>query len=345
MLGAPPLLTETPTSDPKAPASDLLSDLLRVVRLAGSVFWKADFGAPFAVASTGRTIERLLSNARPRHVTAFHLITHGRCWLDRPGHGRIALSQGDIVMLPFGDYHELGNGDAPIVPTTELVEAQAKEGVITSMRHGGDGESTTIVCGFVQSGDLFFNPVFRSLPRLFVEHTAGEPVTSLLATTVRQLLTEVDLLRPGSREMLGRMMEMLFFEMLRRYAEQLPLGSIGWLGALADPIVGRALQRLHAEPMRSWTVEQLAAEVGTSRSVLADRFKSILGQPPMQYLAGWRLQLATNLLRDGSRSIAEVAGEVGYESEAAFNRAFKRHLGVPPGAWRENLPGAQTLPN
>jgi AraC-like DNA-binding protein len=207
---------------------------------------------------------------------------------------------------------------------------------MTPLRHGGDGEVTTVVCGFVQSGDLFFNPVFRDLPSLLIERTAQEPVTSLLASTVRQLLTEVDGLRPGSREMLGRMMEMLFFEMVRRYVGRLPKGALGWLGALADPLVSRSLQLIHADPMRDWTVEQIAAASGTSRSVLAERFKAVLGQPPMQYLAVWRLQLATNLLRDATRSIAEVAGEVGYESEAAFNRAFKRHLGMPPGAWRQN---------
>ncbi len=341
MIGTPPLLTETPGASGHTPgltpASDLLSDLLRVVRLAGSVFFKADYGAPFGVSSDGRlTVEDLLGGTRPRHITVFHLVAEGRCWLDRPGYERVLLSKGDVMMLPFGDYHALGNGDAPVVPAASLV-AHSREGVMTAVaRHGGDGELTTIVCGYVQSGDLFFNPVFRDLPSLLIERTAQEPVTSLLATTVRQLLTEVDALRPGSREMLGRMMEMLFFEMVRRYVSSLPKGSLGWLGALADPLVSRSLHVLHADPMRDWTVEQLAAAAGTSRSVLAERFKAVLGQPPIQYLAGWRLQLATNLLRDASRSIAEIAGEVGYESEAAFNRAFKRHLGMPPGAWRQN---------
>jgi len=345
------LLTETPKAEPSkgsagaTPVADLLSDLLHVVRISGSVWWKWGMGAPFAICATGRdSVERLLNCGRTRQITAFHMIAEGRCTIDRPGFPGTELTQGDIVMLPFGDYHELRNGDAPLVSAVDLVEAHAKEeGVVASIRHGGDGERTVIVCGFVHSGDLFFNPVFKTLPPLIVEHTASESVTTLLASTVRQLLSEVDSRRPGSREMLGRMMEMLFFEMLRRYAERLPSGSVGWLGALADPIAGRALQHLHAAPMRDWTVEQLAAEVGTSRSVLADRFKAILGQPPMQYLAGWRLQLATTMLRDGSRSIAEIACEVGYESEAAFNRAFKRHLGLPPGAWRETQPGMQVL--
>jgi len=241
-----------------------------------------------------------------------------------------------VMMLPFGDYHEIRNGDAPLVPAVDLVAAHLREGVVTGMRHGGDGEPMRLACGFVQSGDLFFNPVFKDLPPVLVERTASEPVTSLLATTVRALLTEVEALRPGSREMLSRTMETLFLEMLRRYVERMPTGSNGWFGALADPVISRALHRLHAEPMLEWTVERLAAEVGTSRSVLGERFKAVLGQPPMQYLAGWRFQLATALLRDGDRSIAEVACEVGYESEAAFSRAFKRHAGVPPGSWREH---------
>jgi AraC-type DNA-binding domain-containing proteins len=142
-------------------------------------------------------------------------------------------------------------------------------------------------------------------------------------------------LRPGSRDMLGRLMEMLFVEMLRRYIARLPPETAGWLGALNEPVVGRALQVIHTKPLEDWTVESLALTVGTSRSVLAERFKATLGQPPMQYLSAWRLQLAMNMLREKRRSIAEIAAEVGYESEAAFNRAFKRHLGLPPGAWRE----------
>ena len=329
MLGAPALMTETPKID-------MLSDLLRMVRLSGSVFFKSEYGAPFAIsAGSGAIVERLLGGKRPRNLAAFHLIAEGSCWVDCAGSGRIELKQGDVIMMPFGEMHTLGSGDAPVVPAADLVEAHTREGVITSLRHGGDGPTTVVVCGFVQSGDVFSNPIFRGLPHMMVERTSEEPVTSLLASTVRQLLAEVETLQPGSREMLGRMMEVLFFEMLRRFVGRLPAGSIGWLGAVADPIVSRVLQRIHNEPMRDWTVEQLAAEVGSSRSVLAERFKAILGKPPIQYLAEWRVQLAGNLLSDGTRSIAEVACEVGYESEAAFSRAFKRHRGTSPGLWRQ----------
>jgi len=340
MIGAPDFMTETlkiAASEARpAPAADTLSDLLQMVRLSGSVFFKSEFAAPFAITTSGQAIiNRLFGGKSPSDLSGFHLVAEGRCWLDCPGSPRIELQQGDIVMFPFGDSHQLGNGEAPVVPVSALVEAQYREGVISTLRHGGDGETTTIVCGFVQSGGLFSNPIFRGLPPVLVERTAEEPVTSLLASTVRQLLGEAETLRPGSREMLGRMMEVLFVEMLRRFVARVPAGSVGWLGAMADPTVSRALQRIHAEPMRDWTVEQLAAEVGSSRSVLSERFKTVLGKPPIQYLAEWRLQLAGNLLSDGGRSIADIACEVGYESQASFSRAFKRHLGTSPGVWRQ----------
>lgn len=335
MAEAPDLLTETPNIAAAQPAADVLSDLLRVVRLTGSIFWKAEFGAPFAVVSRGQPPMEPARRLSREHGTIFHLIAEGGCWLDVPGRARIQLERGDVMLLPFGDSHMFGSGEAEPFPSDDLAHAYLKEGVVTTMRHGGPGAITTIVCGYVQSGDLFFNPIFREMPPLLVERTESEPVTSLLASTVRQLLAEVEALRPGSREMLGRMMEMLFVEMLRRYIGSLPQGTVGWLGALADPFVGRALQAIHAEPARDWTVEELATLVGASRSVLADRFKNILGQPPMQYLAAWRLQLATSMLRGDNRSIGEVAGAVGYESEAAFSRAFKRQIGLPPGTWRQ----------
>ncbi len=334
MIGAPDLMTETLKSTPATAAGDVLSDLLRIVRLTGSIFWKAEFGAPFAVRSEGQPHGPGQRVSR-QHGTIFHLIADGHCWLDVQGSDCVHLQRGDAMLLPFGDPHIFWRGDAEPVPADDLTHAHLKEGVVTTMRHGGGGEVTTIVCGYVQSGDLFLNPIFREMPPLLVERTEGEPVTSLLASTVRQLLAEVEALRPGSREMLGRMMEMLFVEMLRRYVDRLPAGTTGWFGALADPMVSRTLQAIHADPTRDWTVEDLASLVGASRSVLADRFKSILGQPPMQYIAAWRLQLATAMLRSGNSALAEIAVNVGYESEAAFSRAFKRHLGVPPGAWRQ----------
>jgi AraC-like DNA-binding protein len=314
---------------------DVLSDLLRSARLKGSIYWKGEFGKPFAISSDARPqIDLLLPTSR-HHITIFHLVAAGQCWLHLVGHNRVQLRQGDAILLPHGDEHVFGNGDAAPISASDLIHAGLREGVMTSTRHGGSDEVTTIVCGYVLSGDLFFRPIFRDLPPLLIERTADAPLTSLLAATVRQLLDEVDALRPGGREMLGRTMETLFIEMLRSYIGRLPEGMGGWLGALADPTVARALQYIHAEPAHDWGVKELAILAGASRSGLAERFKTILGQPPMLYITNWRLQLATGMLRDGGRTLGEIAAEVGYKSEAAFSRAFKRHFRVPPGMWRQ----------
>jgi AraC-like DNA-binding protein len=324
--------------DSRSRPVDVLSNMLEIVRLTGSIFLKGNFGAPFAVRTNGQALTGLLGPGA-KHFSMFHMVAEGRCRLEVVGQTPVELEAGDLMLLPQGECHILRNGDAPITEADSMVPELMAEGVMT-MRFGDGPERTHLVCGFVQSGDLFFNPVFAGLPELIVVRTADEPVSSMLADTVRHLLTEMEDLRPGSRDMLSRLMEMLFVEMLRRHVASLPAETSGWLGALNDPLVGRALQAIHARPLEDWTVESLALHVGTSRSVLADRFKAILGQPPMQYLAGWRLQLAMNMLRE-NRSIAEVAAEVGYESEAAFNRAFKRHLGLPPGTWRDQAVAAR----
>lgn len=327
--------------DQQVSSTDVLSDMLRIVRLTGGIFLKGSFGAPWAVASGGRQAVAHMLRPGAKHVTMFHMIVEGRCRIELPGCEAVILDAGDLILLPFGDRHIMRNGDVAPVEADDMVADLVAEGVMT-FKHGEGAERTNFVCGYVQSSDLFFNPVFGTLPPLIVERIGQEPVTSSLANSARLLLDEVGALRPGSRDMLGRLMEMLFIEMLRRYAARLSPETAGWLGALNDPVVGRALQAMHAKPMEDWTVESLALSVGASRSVLAERFKTILGQPPMQYLGVWRLQLATDMLREKRHSIAEIAVEVGYESEAAFNRAFKRHLGLPPGAWRDQASAARS---
>ena len=319
--------------DTRSRSVDVLSDMLNAVRLSGAIFLNASFGVPWAIASGGRRSVAHMLLPGAKHVTIFHMITEGQCRVELPSHDPVMLEAGDLMLLPFADRHVMCHGDAPVIEDHDVVADLMAEGVMM-MRQGDSAARTNFICGFVQSSDLFFNPVFGRLPPLMVERTAEEPVTSLLASTVRHLIDEVAALRPGSRDMLSRLMEILFVEMLRRHVASLPPETAGWLGALNDPVVVRALQAIHAQPMADWTVESLALRAGTSRSVLADRFKATLGQPPIQYLGAWRLQLAMNMLRDG-RSIADIAAGVGYESEAAFSRAFKRHLGVPPGAWRE----------
>jgi AraC-like DNA-binding protein len=209
-----------------------------------------------------------------------------------------------------------------------------------TIRHGGGGRETRMVCGFIESSEFLLAPVFRSLPVLLIEKTAEGKVGAVLTSTVRQILALAETATPGTELMLGRLMELLFVEVLRRYAERLPRDASGWFAALNDPIVTRAMQLVHREPGRRWTVDTLARAAGTSRSVLAERFNAVMGQAPIEYVTGWRMQLAADRLRNSDDGMAAIAAGVGYESEAAFNRAFKRVTGMTPGRWRAGINSA-----
>jgi AraC family transcriptional regulator, alkane utilization regulator len=211
-----------------------------------------------------------------------------------------------------------------------------KQGEVMSVRHGGEGEATRTICGFLACDPHLCRPILSALPRIFRVGIRAGPSGEWLEGSLRHSLAEAVSTRPGADVVLARLSEVLFVETLLRYIEGLPPGQTGWLAGLRDPLVGHALKLLHREPARAWTVDELAHEVGCSRSVLAERFTQYLGQPPIQYLTRWRLTLAASRLRSGSASLARVAEAVGYESEAAFNRAFKREFGVPPARWRRD---------
>jgi AraC-like DNA-binding protein len=214
---------------------------------------------------------------------------------------------------------------------------------VWTVNYGGGGDEVRMVCGFIESAEFLFVPVFRTLPTMLIERTTEDKVGALIASTVREIASLVEAATPGTQAVLGRLMELLFVELLRRHIGKLPAGSKGWFAALNDPVVGRALQLLHADPGHRWTIDILAGRVGSSRTVLADRFKTLLGRPPIEYLASWRIQLAAERLRVGHESVPSIAASVGYESEAAFNRAFKRITGMTPGSWRgAGTPSATT---
>lgn len=320
---------------------DVLAETLRTIRLAGSVFLKARFTAPFAVVSPKR-YDAGTPLAHLRHVSVFHLIAAGSCTIKIATGERRMVSAGDILLLPFADAHTFWNGDyleAAYAP--DVMQAGPLNGMWT-VDYGGGGEATRMVCGFIESSEFLFAPVFRSLPPLHVEHTGDDKVAALITATVKEILAMTDAASPGSELMLGRLMELLFVEVIRRYAAKLPPNSRGWFAALNDPVVGRALRCMHASPARRWTVYDLAREAGTSRSVLAERFGAVMGQAPIEYVTSWRMQLAAERIRNTNDSLAAIAADVGYESEAAFNRAFKRVTGLPPGRWRAGMMEAST---
>jgi AraC-like DNA-binding protein len=213
-------------------------------------------------------------------------------------------------------------------------------GAITSVRHGGDGAATRVVCGFLACDPRLCRPLLFSLPRVLKVNIRNGPSGEWLERSIRQSAVEAGSPRAGNDVMLAKLSEVLFIETLRRYLEGLAPGQTGLLAALRDPLVASALSLLHGRTAHSWTVERLAQESGTSRSVLAERFAHYLGEPPMRYLARWRLALAARALRSRTDRPARIAEEVGYESETAFNRAFKREYGLPPSRWRRQVPEA-----
>lgn len=326
-----------PAATPNNPARggrDVLSEMLKAVRLSGSVFLNASFTAPFGVV-TPKYFDPGTPQANLRHVSILHLIVSGSCTFETATGERRDVGAGDLLFLPFADHHKFWHGDpADMIAASKISNVGPIEGMWT-INYGGGGEELHMVCGFLESSEFLFVPIFRTLPTLIVEQTSEDKVGALIASTIREILSLVDEASPGTQAVLGRLMELLFVEVLRRHVARLPAGAQGWFAALNDPVLSRALQLLHADPARHWTVEELAREAGSSRTVIAERFKSVLGRPPIDYAIGWRIQLAAERLRLGHESLSGIAAGIGYESETAFSRAFKRVTGFTPGLWRE----------
>ncbi len=321
------------------PASaDVLSDVLRIVRLSGAVFFRADMGLPWAArsVSTDELTQMLLPRAQ--QMMLFHVIEHGRCWMAVDGSAPIELADGDVIVLPHGKEHTLASDlELEPVPMREIIPRP--DGRVSTITVGEGSARNRIVCGFLHCDEQLFNPLCHGLPDVIHVRTTAEPSGSLLPALVASMMREAQADEAGTSCLLARVSELVFIEVLRRHIASLGPDASGWLGALKDPLVGRALRLLHGSPEHPWSVDSLSRQVGASRSLLADRFRLLVGQPPMQYLTCWRLQLAASLLQSGGPSIAEISSRVGYESEAAFSRAFKRHTGAPPAAWRDrNLP-------
>ena len=314
---------------------DALSEVLKAVRLTSGIFLEAEFTAPWCIDSApGREdVAHILPNAE--QVSIFHLLTEGRCRAKLPGPGpMLQLEPGDLLMFPHGDGHVMGS-DVQLAPRAAWeVVTPSPEGGLARIGYGGGGERTRFVCGFMACDKRTCKPLLGALPRMLRVGLRDSPAAAWIEATLRRGASETHAPSAGGEVVLGRLAELLFVEGVREYVRSLPESQQGWLAGLRDPHVGRALALLHADPARDWEVEALAQESGLSRSALADRFVALLGEPPMQYLTGWRMALASQALSTSNDSVARVAERVGYESEAAFNRAFKREFGAPPAAWR-----------
>jgi AraC-like DNA-binding protein len=322
-------------------SSDVLSDVLSAVQLSGSVFFDVTAKSPWVAEAppAAQIADEVMPGAQ--HVIEYHVVTRGTCWISLVGNiafEPVKLEEGDIAVIPQGDPHAVSS--APGMRAEPNLEAyrqpEGAHALPFAIQTGGDGLSDThLICGFFSCDARPFNPLLDSLPRFMrFSRNASHGSHSLLDHFIRLATAETSSKRAGSQSVLNRLSELMFVEVIRMHMDQLANNHTGWLAGLRDPLVGRALTLLHSRPAHAWTLEELASEAAASRSALADRFTQIVGCPPIQYLTQWRMQIAAKRLADPGVKIAAVAHEVGYESEAAFSRAFKKFVGQSPSQWR-----------
>lgn len=340
---------------------DALSDVLRVVRVSRAVFVRAECSSPWAIGSPPPERRDPFLALHAECVAILGFVVEGQCIVETAQRLATNLASGDVILFPQGSAHTMRSADAAARPRVDAVFPRASHEVLQEVSCGGGGTRSSIFCACLTC-DARFGTLLRALPTAMVARCADgygalealDPRQHLpstvpqssgtwLGTTLKFTINEARNGRPGNAAMLGRLTELMFLQMLREYLPHLPPHQDGWMTAMQDARVGNAIRQIHAHPARNWTVTGLAQHVGLSRSALALHFTALVGETPMRYLANWRIQLARQLLIDGGRSVQEVAAAVGYESEAAFNRAFKRATGAPPAAWRRAVAGAGRL--
>lgn len=326
--------------------TDTLSDVLRSVHLRGAVFYDLSFGQEWAAEAP--SIAEIAGAVFPGagHVMEYHLITKGSGWAALLGEPPVRLQAGDVVVFPQGDAHVMSSapGLRPTRMAPEWIYATRNDPkpiplVFSTLNEftcaaPGDEAPTRVACGFLGCDLMPFNPLIAALPRLL--HLPAEDQDPWASQVMQHAVKASQNRRPGADAVLERLSEMIFVDAVRRHAERLPSESTGWLAGLRERHVGRALALIHGQPARNWTMDVLAHEAALSRSAFHERFVRLVGQPPMHYLAQWRMQVAANLLRQSHAPVASIALEVSYASEAAFTRAFKRQVGEPPATWRRN---------
>jgi AraC-like DNA-binding protein len=311
-----------------------LNTALDRLRLDGAIFFRAEFTEGWSYESPAAAAE-LADSLRPgaERLIIFHIVARGECWVSLVDGDPHWAREGDVIVLPYGDPHRMGGTQpAMCVPILSLMDPMPWE-TLPVLRHGAGGDRADIVCGYLHSKDPLFDPGMRALPPLFVTRPPDGPAATWVRTSIEYALALSDD-SAGRDPAWTKLPEVLFTEVLRLHLSTAPAAEQGWIGALHDPVLAPALAQLHAAPERRWTVEELARVSSVSRSLLDERFRQVLGRSPIRYLAGWRMHLAGELLASTDLGVAQIARRVGYDSEEAFSRAFKRAFGSPPSAWR-----------
>ena len=316
---------------------DAFSQILTGVRLTGAVFFNAEFSSPWGFTAPPTSV--LASDLAPgaAHLVLYHFVVDGSALVQVTDGESLKLEAGDIVIFPHGHQHHMTSVKGAKAPFPNYgIGAKVKARDLSPLQAGGGGDTSRFVCGYMTCDPHLCRPVLEALPPVFKVNIRTDSSGQWLESSIRHLVDEAASGRVGSEAMLAKLSEALFVDTLRRYVVCLPEQQTGWLAGTRDPIVGKSLSLLHGRLAHPWTIADLANEVGISRSALVERFTKYLSEPPMTYLTKWRLQLAARSLEKTSRGVAEIAADVGYDSEAAFNRAFKREFGQPPGRYRSD---------
>ena len=324
---------------------DALSEVLRIIKLDSAIYFNAELSEPWRLTSPeARTLAPMLGQGAG-HVIIYHLLCDGRAYVQLEDGERVPLAPGDIVTFPHGHGHVLGNGhQAPAVDVGATLPDVLERG-LELLHVGGGGAPSRFICGFLACDPILSQAFLGGLPPLIRVNIRDDPSGQWLENSLRFSVTEAAKRDAGAHAMVTKLSEVVFAETLRRYVRGLPEGQTGWLAGARDVEVGKALTLLHNRPAHPWTVAELAREAGLSRTVLSERFRHFLGESPMAYLTRWRLRLGARALTASSHSVAQIASQAGYESEAAFSRAFKREYGLPPARYRKCQAGHRAEPS
>jgi AraC-like DNA-binding protein len=322
---------------------DAFSEILTGVKLNGAVFFTAEFSAPWGLTTAASNVlAAKVAAPDDKHLVLYHLLVDGACFVEIDEGQSMALGPGDVVIFPHGHSHNMSSSQSMKPPFPNYgITPKIKARALTPLIAGGGGPVSKFVCGYMSCDPQLSRPILSGLPPVFKVNVRADSSGHWLETSILHLVDEAASGRVGSEAMLAKLSEALFVDTLRRYIDGLPTQQSGWLAGARDPVVGRSLALMHSRVSHPWTIAELSEAVGISRSALVERFGRYLSEPPMSYLTRWRLQLAAESLQKTSRGVADIAADVGYESEASFNRAFKREFGLPPGRYRTERKGSR----
>lgn len=330
MTAEPLLLAEMPPS---------LDGALERLHLDGAIFFRSEFTENWSYQSLPGELIPLLLHPGAKRLVMFHIVATGRCWVALDDGERHWADAGDVIVVPYGEQHSVGGTeDAETVSIAELVEPPPWQ-TMPVLRYGHGGVRTDIVCGYLHSTDPLFDPALGAFPRVFVARPSEGPAAEWVRSSIEYTLARSEELLPGAATPSTRLPELLVIEILRAHLASAPATRHGWIGAMRDPVLAPALAAMHRDLARHWSLAELAAECSVSRSALDERFRAVLGRSPIRYLTEWRMHIAGERLRSTDLAVARIARDVGYDSDEAFSRAFKRHHGEPPSRWRRPTPG------